>query len=46
MTKEKKNVLKKAMAKIKLVRVLQLVIKDKNEYRNAVESLRNDEYLL
>lgn len=33
------------MAKIKLVRVLQLVIKDKNEYQRAVENLKTDKYL-
>ena len=46
MTHDKKEALKKAMSKIKLVRVLQLAIKDKNEYKNAVEALRTDKYLL
>jgi len=33
------------MAKIKLVRTLQLVIKDKYEYKNALEQLNTDHLL-
>jgi hypothetical protein len=33
------------MAKIKLARVLQLVIKDKYQYKTALETMENDIFL-
>ena len=42
---KQEKLLEKAMVKIKLVRILQLVIKDKYEYKNAVEQLNTDHLL-
>lgn len=41
----KKRKLKNAMAKIKLIRMLFLVRKDKSMFNKAIKSLENDEFL-
>ena len=42
----KKQKLKNAMAKIKLIRILFNVRKDKSEYVNALETLENDNFII